>query len=162
MNWVLKTKARAAARIRNIPDEGVQAGIRSKIERMLRDPGGSASKELRAPTRTRKVRRIAEADWRVICVLLPEKRRLHVVDAFERHSSPDDYSEANIRRWLRTARDNPGILRALLNAHPDWSDEQVAREAGCSDTTVARWRHAWGVPPRHDLPWKPWEKSHAT
>ena len=125
---------------------------------MPRAPYGPQSTRIDAPQAgRRKIRKIAEGQWRVICVLLPVKRRVHVVDAFLRHSSRDDYSEANIRRWLRSARDNPVRLRAALSGHPTWSDAQIASEVGCSDSTVARRRQQWGNPARHSLPWRPWE-----
>ena len=35
--------------------------------------------------------------------------------------------------------------RIILAAHehPEWSNQQIAREAGCSDRTVREWRRRW-------------------
>jgi transposase-like protein len=35
--------------------------------------------------------------------------------------------------------------RLLLAAydHPEWSDQQIAREVGCTDRTVRKWRRRW-------------------
>lgn len=35
--------------------------------------------------------------------------------------------------------------RILLSAydHPEWSNQQIAREAGCTDRTVRKWRKRW-------------------
>lgn len=35
--------------------------------------------------------------------------------------------------------------RILLAAydHPEWSNQQIAREAGCTDRTVRKWRKRW-------------------
>ncbi len=156
--WSLRMHARAQTRLRNIPDEIVRARLAARIALMASAPHGPQSTCLDAPQAgRRRVRKIAEGQWRVICVLLPVKRAIHVVDAFRRHDSPDDYSKANFRRWLRSARGNPERLHTILDAHPDWSDARTASEAGCSDSTVARRRKEWHIPARHQLPWRPWE-----
>jgi hypothetical protein len=52
-------------------------------------------------------------------------------------------------RQLVSARKSPQgqVLRAriLLLAfdHPEWSNQQIAREAGCTDWTVRKWRKRW-------------------
>lgn len=31
----------------------------------------------------------------------------------------------------------------LAHEHPDWSNQQIGQEAGCSDRTVYTWRKRW-------------------
>ena len=31
----------------------------------------------------------------------------------------------------------------LADEHPDWSNERIAREVGCSRPTVRKWRQRW-------------------
>jgi hypothetical protein len=56
--------------------------------------------------------------------------------------------EQSLRR-LANARKSPQdkALRAriLLLAfdHPEWSNQQIAQEAGCIDWTVRKWRRRW-------------------
>ena len=56
--------------------------------------------------------------------------------------------EQSLRR-LVSARNSPQgkVVRAriLLSAfdHPEWSNQQIAREAGCTDWTVRKWRRRW-------------------
>lgn len=57
--------------------------------------------------------------------------------------------ESQYLRQLVSARKSPQgqVLRAqvLLLAfdHPEWSNQQIAREAGCIDWTVRKWRKRW-------------------
>jgi transposase-like protein len=45
------------------------------------------------------------------------------------------------------------VLRATLllaaHDHPEWSNQQIARVAGCTDRTVRSWRRWW--PERHSI-----------
>jgi hypothetical protein len=57
--------------------------------------------------------------------------------------------EEQALRKLVGARNSPQgqVLRArmLLLAfdHPEWNNQQIAREAGCTDWTVRKWRKRW-------------------
>ena len=56
--------------------------------------------------------------------------------------------EQSLRRVV-SARNSPQgkVLRArillLAFAHPEWSNQQIAQEAGCIDWTVRKWRKRW-------------------
>ena len=157
--WTPCLTQQALTRIRNLPDEALRERIGREIEQLCRHPWGTHSGVVRGPEhRERKIRRILVEQWRVVCVLLPERREVHVVDVFKRsRKSGEDYSIARIRRWLRLARRNPSNeIGAHLMAHPDWSDRRIATAAGCSPTTVFRYRAAAGMPARHTVEWEPW------
>jgi hypothetical protein len=57
--------------------------------------------------------------------------------------------EEQALRKLVNARNSPQgeVVRAriLLAAfdHPEWSNQQIALEAGCTDWTVRKWRKRW-------------------
>lgn len=57
--------------------------------------------------------------------------------------------EEQALRKLVNARHSPQgkVVRAriLLAAfdHPEWSNQQIAQEAGCTDWTVRKWRKRW-------------------
>ena len=56
--------------------------------------------------------------------------------------------EQSLRRLVRAHNSPQGkVLRAriLLSAfdHPEWSNQQIAQEAGCTDWTVRKWRRRW-------------------
>jgi transposase len=56
--------------------------------------------------------------------------------------------EQELRRLVNSRKAPQGkVLRAriLLAAydHPEWSNQQIAREAGCADRTVRKWRQRW-------------------
>jgi hypothetical protein len=57
--------------------------------------------------------------------------------------------EAQSLRRLVNARNSPQgkVLRArillLAFEHPEWSNQQIAQEAGCIDWTVRKWRKRW-------------------
>lgn len=56
--------------------------------------------------------------------------------------------EARLER-LVNARNSPQgeVVRAkiILTAHrqPEWNNQQIAEEVGCSDRTVRKWRKRW-------------------
>ena len=56
--------------------------------------------------------------------------------------------EQELRR-LVNARNTPQgkALRARIlpaaHDHPEWSNQQIAQEAGCTDRTVRKWRRRW-------------------
>jgi len=56
--------------------------------------------------------------------------------------------EKQLRRLVNSRKAPQGeVLRAriILAAydHPEWSNQQIAREAGCTDRTVRKWRRRW-------------------
>lgn len=56
--------------------------------------------------------------------------------------------EQQLRRLVNSRKAPQGkALRAriLLAAyeHPEWSNQQIAREVGCTDRTVRKWRRRW-------------------
>lgn len=57
--------------------------------------------------------------------------------------------EAHRLRQLVNAHKTPQALalRArivlLAHDHPDWSNQQIAQEVGCTDWTVRKWRRRW-------------------
>lgn len=56
--------------------------------------------------------------------------------------------ERELRRLVRSRKGPQGLVkraRILLAAHdhPEWSNQQIAREVGCSDRTVRKWRRRW-------------------
>jgi transposase len=56
--------------------------------------------------------------------------------------------EQSLRRLVSARKSSQGkVLRAriLLSAfdHPEWSNQQIAQEAGCADWTVRKWRKRW-------------------
>jgi len=56
--------------------------------------------------------------------------------------------EQSLRR-LVSARNSPqgrvlrGRILLLAFDHREWSNQQIAREAGCTDWTVRKWRKRW-------------------
>jgi transcriptional regulator GlxA family with amidase domain len=76
---------------------------------------------------------------------------LEVEDA---RSQAQVYDRVNNRRRTRLRKlansrkaSHGKVIRAqiLLAAydHPEWSNQQIAREAGCTDRTVRKWRRRW-------------------
>jgi len=56
--------------------------------------------------------------------------------------------EQSLRRLVSAHSSPQGkVLRArillLAHDHPQWSNQQIAREAGCTDWTVRKWRRRW-------------------
>lgn len=56
--------------------------------------------------------------------------------------------EQALRKLANSRKSSHGmVIRAqiLLAAydHPEWSNQQIAREAGCTDRTVRKWRRRW-------------------
>ncbi len=56
--------------------------------------------------------------------------------------------EQKLRRLVKAHKAPQGLVRRariLLAAydHPEWSNQQIAREVGCSDRTVRKWRRRW-------------------
>jgi len=56
--------------------------------------------------------------------------------------------EQELRKLVNSRKAPQGkVVRAriLLAAwdHPQWSNQQIAREAGCCDRTVRKWRRRW-------------------
>lgn len=56
--------------------------------------------------------------------------------------------EQELRRLVNSRKAPQGkVLRAriLLAAydHPEWSNQQIAQEVGCTDRTVRKWRRRW-------------------
>ena len=56
--------------------------------------------------------------------------------------------EQELRKLANSRKASHGmVIRAqiLLAAydHPEWSNQQIAREAGCTDRTVRKWRRRW-------------------
>jgi hypothetical protein len=52
-------------------------------------------------------------------------------------------------RQLVNARNSPQgkVMRARIilaaHEHPDWSNQQIAAQAGCTDRAVRKWRRRW-------------------
>jgi transposase len=59
-----------------------------------------------------------------------------------------DEQAAELRKLLK-AHSTPQVkvLRAKIvlyaYEHPDWSNQEIARQAGCSDRAVRKWRRRW-------------------
>jgi len=58
--------------------------------------------------------------------------------------------EQSLRRLVGAHSSPQGKVRRariLLMAfdHPAWSNQQIAREAGCTDWTVRKWRRRWAA-----------------
>lgn len=160
--WTVSVKAHVQARIRNLKDEDLRERVGHEIEQVRKHPWGTHTGPVRGRDRRgRKVRRISIEEWRVVCVLLPVRREVQVVDFFERkRKSREDYSVTRIRRWIRRSRKNPEPpVGQVLAAHPEWGDTRVARAAGCSASAVWRFRKDAGIPARHPLGWEPWKRS---
>ena len=56
--------------------------------------------------------------------------------------------EKRLRRLVRASSTPQGKVtraRIILAAHdhPEWSNQQIAQEAGCTDRTVRQWRRRW-------------------
>jgi hypothetical protein len=57
--------------------------------------------------------------------------------------------EEQFLRRLVSARNSPqgkvlrGRILLLAFDHPEWSNQQIAQEAGCIDWTVRKWRKRW-------------------
>jgi len=56
--------------------------------------------------------------------------------------------EQELRRLVNSRKASQGkVLRARIvlaaHDHPEWSNQQIAREAGCTDWTVRKWRQRW-------------------
>jgi len=56
--------------------------------------------------------------------------------------------EKELRQLVNSPKAPQGLVmraRIILAAHdhPDWSNQQIAREAGCTDRTVRKWRRRW-------------------
>ncbi len=58
-------------------------------------------------------------------------------------------NEISALRQLIKARNSPQVkvmrARIVLTAHehPDWSNQQIAAEVGCTDRAVRKWRRRW-------------------
>jgi transposase len=50
-----------------------------------------------------------------------------------------------LARAHKTPQSKAKRARIILAAHehPEWSNQQIAREVGCSDRTVRTWRRRW-------------------
>jgi transposase len=56
--------------------------------------------------------------------------------------------EQRLRQLVRAHKAPQGqVLRArillLAHDHPEWSNQEIARETGCTDWTVRKWRRRW-------------------
>ena len=56
--------------------------------------------------------------------------------------------EAKLDSLIKARNSRQGeVLRAKIvltaHRHPDWNNQQVAQEVGCSDRTVRKWRKRW-------------------
>lgn len=56
--------------------------------------------------------------------------------------------EANLDRLIKARNSRQGeVLRAKItltvHRHPEWNNQQIAQEVGCSDRTVRKWRKRW-------------------
>ncbi|RMF28365.1 MAG: helix-turn-helix domain-containing protein, partial [Chloroflexi bacterium] len=56
--------------------------------------------------------------------------------------------EKELRRLVNSPKAPQALVmraRIILAAydHPDWSNRQIAREVGCTDRTVRKWRRRW-------------------
>lgn len=74
---------------------------------------------------------------------------------------PIELAETEIAalRQLVAARKTPQgqALRAKIvlaaHEHPEWTNQDIARQVGCTDRTVRTWRHRWVATQRlEDLP----------
>lgn len=55
---------------------------------------------------------------------------------------------ANLEKLIKARTSRQGeVLRAKIvlttHRHPDWNNQQIAQEVGCSDRTVRKWRKRW-------------------
>lgn len=53
-----------------------------------------------------------------------------------------------LRQWVNSRKAPHGkVVRAKIvlaaHDHPAWSNQEIARQAGCSDRTVRTWRRRW-------------------
>ena len=56
--------------------------------------------------------------------------------------------EQYLRRLVNSRKASQGLVlraRIILAAydHPEWSNQQIAREVKCTDRTVRKWRRRW-------------------
>jgi hypothetical protein len=56
--------------------------------------------------------------------------------------------EQSLRQLINARKTAQGqVLRAriivLAHDHPDWSNQQIAQTAGCTDRAVRKWRRRW-------------------
>jgi len=56
--------------------------------------------------------------------------------------------ESELRQLVRSRKAPRGkVMRASIvlaaHDHPDWSNQQIARDVGCSDRVVRTWRRRW-------------------
>jgi len=161
---------------------GARGAFRTAVLRLRSDPRPAESVALDTMTDPR-VRRLrprlktgphpTDVPWRALYVVFDMPRVVYVGAVVPRDE--ETYSAEQIEVVARAAKEfrvrwkkqhpkrNPLALdarvRAVLTAHPNWSDAKIAETAGCGPTAVRKRRHAWGVPARHVLPWKPWEKT---
>jgi len=58
-------------------------------------------------------------------------------------------NEINEMRQLINARNSPQgkVMRArivlMAHEHPEWSNQQIAGQVGCTDRAVRKWRRRW-------------------
>jgi hypothetical protein len=56
--------------------------------------------------------------------------------------------EATLRRIAHSRNEAHGkVIRARIvlaaHEHPDWTNQRIAQEAGCTDRNVRKWRRRW-------------------
>jgi len=175
--WQLRFSEDALHALEEIEPPGARGAFVVALRGLTKNPRPArVSETLRVVTRP-QVRRLKPSwktgphstvvPWRVLYVVFDRPAVVFIGAVVPRDD--ETYDLDRIVATARAARDfrqqlakrrNPPVLavrvKASLTAHPDWSDERVAREAGCSDATVARLRRMWGIPARHVLSWKPW------
>ena len=164
MRWRYILPDRVRDAVDDIEDPVLRGHVADHMKALASDPYRSPHGQpvRRGQRGVRKVYRIAVGDWRIVYTITPTLREVYVNDVVLKVD--ELYTVRRVRRWLRAARLrrlNPSLdrrIRLLLGRHSNWSDATVAKAVGASTATVRRRRQEWGIPARHSLPWRPWER----
>ena len=59
-----------------------------------------------------------------------------------------DNQIAELRQLINSRKAPQGkVMRAKIilaaHEHPEWSNQEIARQVGCTDRAVRKWRHRW-------------------
>lgn len=59
-----------------------------------------------------------------------------------------DNQIAELRQLISSRKAPQGkVMRARVilaaHEHPEWSNQEIARQVGCTDRAVRKWRHRW-------------------
>jgi transposase len=59
-----------------------------------------------------------------------------------------DNQIAELRQLINSRKAPQGkVMRARVilaaHEHPEWSNQEIARQVGCTDRAVRKWRHRW-------------------